>query len=602
MPPPAALKQMPGYLSVASDVVKCDATYRQIIENLLGRTVVVDSVEHAVGIANKTNHRHKLVTLGGEVMMPGGAMVGGKTKDEDEGVLKRKTEIDKLTVALQQLRKEYEDKLAQKSVFLTQIESLQKKCDEYQAHYDDLRQKNAAKLEQIKLKNQQAEKLSRSIADSKKQLEQLGNSIASDKSTLLVKESDCAKLQLTLISARDELTNLSSGGYKEDLVEVSNLRNQAEIEYVRAKESVSQWEERLANIDEKQELLHDQKRLKEEQIEHLQEEITQLRQQIEYYTEIDRDYDGARKELDERYARLMDRKKKANEQYIAVNDKIIACNKERIAVAEQLSKIEVSVSKVESEMEHLQIGMMEDYSLTYASALEFKKELKDYNQSVTYVSDLKDRIRKLGNINVESLDEYKEVKERFESMCTQRDDLISAKEELIKIIRDISVSMVHQFMQQFELIQTEFNDVFMKLFNGGEARLILTDPEDVMESGIDIIAQPPKTKLKNIAALSGGEKSMTAVSLIFAILKIKPSPFCVLDEIDAALDDANAMRFCEYLMSIKKNNQFVIITHKKKTMEIVDVLYGASMGKDGITQVFSVKMSQIGEKGEVYAG
>ena len=598
----AAAKQMQGFLSVASDLVKCDEPYRQIIENLLGRVLVVDGIDHAVAIANKTNHRIKLVTLEGEVFMPGGALVGGKTKDEDEGVLKRKNEMEKLTVALLELKKDYDAKLAEKESYQTKIQSAQDDFNVIQIQYDELRQQNAAKLEQIKMKKQQAEKLDSIIQSSHTRMEAIKMKTVRDKQDQMLAEKDSEKLQETLIAARQELTNYSSGAYKEDLVEVSNLRNQAEIELLKVKETVTQWQDRLLNIDEKQEGLQVQKRLKEELIDRLQEDITHLRQQIEYYTEIDRDYDGTRKELDERYARLMENKKKTNEHYIAVNDKIIAYNKERIVVAEQLSKIDVSVSKIESEIEHLQIGMMEDYALTYASALEFKKELKDYTQSAAHVAELKESIRKLGNINVEALEEYKEVKERFDTMCAQRDDLISAKEELIKIIKDISVSMVHQFMQQFDLIQKEFNDVFAILFDGGEARLILTDPENVMESGIDIIAQPPKTKLKNIAALSGGEKSMTAVSLIFAILKIKPSPFCVLDEIDAALDDANAMRFCEYLMSIKHDNQFVIITHKKKTMEIVDVLYGASMGKDGITQVFSVKMSQIGERGEVYAG
>jgi len=167
------------------------------------------------------------------------------------------------------------------------------------------------------------------------------------------------------------------------------------------------------------------------------------------------------------------------------------------------------------------------------------------------------------------------------------------------VIGDISENMLIQFKREFAVIQKEFNTVFRELFNGGEARLVLTDPDDILNSGVDIIAQPPKTKLKNISSLSGGEKTMTAISLIFAILRIKPSPFTVLDEIDAALDDANVVRFCEYLASIKKDNQFVIITHKKKTMENCDVLYGATMNSDGITKILSVKLTDINEKGEL---
>ena len=185
-------------------------------------------------------------------------------------------------------------------------------------------------------------------------------------------------------------------------------------------------------------------------------------------------------------------------------------------------------------------------------------------------------------------------------MCIRDSDLIKSKEELVKIIEDIAKSMSELFNKQFGVIQKEFGRVFKILFNGGEARLILTQPDDLSESGVDIIARPPKTKLKNISALSGGEKSLAACALIFAILKIKPAPFCVMDEIDAALDDANVGRFCEYLKSISNDNQIILVTHKKRTMQAASSLYGVSVAADGITNVFSVKLSQINERGHVY--
>ncbi len=596
-----AVSLMKGFIDYADNLVKCESQFKHIIENLLGRVVVVDTIENAIIIANKTAHRNKLVTLGGEVLLPGGAMVGGKSKDDDEGVLKRRNEIEKLAGDLKTDKNNYEDKLLAKESYTLKMKQAQEQLNIAQEVYNQLKNSQGALLERFAHKKEQINSAAQTVSRSQIQIKEQEEKIIEYKKEVSLVNGQIASMQSLLTDARREVTKTSSGAYKEDYLNAVRLLNEAEIEMIKINESVTQWEERLLNIDEKINDTVETKDQKECLIEKCRQDNTLLREQIEYYTEIDKDYDLSRKELDTIYDALSIKKNKTGEEYINVNDKIIELNKERNSVTEQLNKVDVLLSRAEIEMEHLQVDMLEDYSLTYASAVEFKTEIADLNKNIAYVIDLKDKIRRLGNINVEALEEYKEVKERFENMTTQKEDLVTSKEELMKIIKDISAGMIHRFMQQYELIQKEFNDVFNKLFSGGEAHLVLTDPEDIMESGIDIIAQPPKTKLKNIAALSGGEKTLTAISLIFGILKIKPSPFCVLDEIDAALDDANALRFCEYLLSIGRNNQFVIITHKKKTMEIADILYGVAMGKDGITQTYSVKMSEMSDLGVVHA-
>ena len=598
----SSLESMDGYIAVASDLVECDEQFNEVIKNLLGKVLVIDKIDHAIAIAKKTSHKYKLVTLDGEVFFPGGALVGGKTKQDDEGVLSRKNEIERLEKSVEESKKRYEDLLSEKSVFAEKIKQEKILITESQATYDLLREENAVKVEQIRYKKDQIERTKELILKKESEKDKVLGRIEENNNDLIELNNTIADTQGSLEDIRNEMNKASSGGYKEDYVDAINLLNASEVDLVKTHETTLQWQERLDNTLERLDGLNNQLLFKEEYLTQLTGELDTLRTQIEYCTELDRDYDATRKEADEMYDALVREKKTVNEEYIRVNDAIMQLNKDRNAVTEQLNKVDVSIGKVELEMEHLQTGILEDYSLTYASALEHRTEIEDLEESIETVAELKDKIRKLGNINVEALDEYKEVKERFDTMSKQKNDLNEAKDELTKVIKDISANMVHQFMQQFNLIQNEFNAVFKKLFDGGEARLVLTDPDDVMESGVEIVAQPPATKLKNIAALSGGEKSMTAVSLIFAILNIKPAPFCILDEIDAALDDANGVRFCEYLASIKHKNQFVIVTHKKKTMEIADALYGASMGREGITQIFSVKMNRGNTEGEVNAG
>ena len=308
---------------------------------------------------------------------------------------------------------------------------------------------------------------------------------------------------------------------------------------------------------------------------------------------MDSEFEKRRKAIGDEMQALTAQRKESDRLNQDINDSMRQLNSQRNEVSEQLSSVQVEIGKTETELEHLQRDMMEDYGLTYIAAMPFKKDIENMDEEMRQIAELKERIRRLGSVSVDYIEEYKQLREQYATMTEQRDDLVASREELDGIISDLSQSMTKRFKQQLGLIQKEFSNVFKELFGGGEADLVLTDPEDVMNSGIDIIACPPHAKRMNISALSGGEKSMTAIALIFAILRIKPSPFCVLDEIDAALDDNNIGRICRYLTDIVRDNQFIIVTHKKITMEIAHTLYGVSMGSDGISRVLSVKLEDI---------
>ncbi len=485
----SGIKNCVGFIDYANNLVKTDPEFRGIIDNLLSKVAICDNLENANKAALQTKHRLKIVTLDGEVLYPGGAVAGGQTKNEDEGSIKRRSEIE-------QLRKVVKDK---------------------QKEYDEILTENAKP-------------------------------------------------------------------YEEEIFEI--------------RESVATLKERIRNVEDRKKYFSQVSNKKAEEVLLINKKIDELNQKIVGYSNIDNEYSEQRNKAETYYRTLIAEKEKNNAENDEIDKKIRQISIDRNSVSDKLSSVEVALGKTEVEISHLKDNMMEDYALTYAAAVPYKIEISDLNECLENIAQLKDKIKKLGNINVDALEEYKEVKNRYEEMSLQRDDLIVSKDELYKVINDISESMKKRFIEQFNIIQREFDNVFKKLFNGGEANLVLTDPDDVLNSGVEITARPPNTKLKNIAGLSGGEKSMTAISLIFAILRIKPSPFCVLDEIDAALDDANVGRICEYLQSVLDHNQFVIVTHKKITMEIADTLYGVSMGSEGISQVLSVKLSDIDKYGD----
>ncbi len=250
------------------------------------------------------------------------------------------------------------------------------------------------------------------------------------------------------------------------------------------------------------------------------------------------------------------------------------------------------MAKIEMEKENIIKNLWEKYEVGLREALEYRIEI-DVDEAETEVKSLRGKIRRLGEVNISSIEEYKEVKERYEFLTSERDDLLKSQKSLEKVIKDLEKKMIEQFTENFKIVKEHFTGIFSKLFEGGQADLVLLDKEDILNSGIEIVAQPPGKKLQSLSLLSGGERAMTAIALLFAILKTKPAPFCILDEIEAALDDVNVFRFADFLKEFTRNSQFVIITHRKGTMEIANTLYGVTMQEYGVSKIVSVRLEDV---------
>jgi len=279
------------------------------------------------------------------------------------------------------------------------------------------------------------------------------------------------------------------------------------------------------------------------------------------------------------------------QSFYTEQEKLKEMNRVISDLQKSVSTLEIKQEKYNMQIENYNSKLWDDYEMSYQMAQKFKREIENITKVQSEIKDLKNQIKELGNVNIDSIEEYKKVKERYEFMQSQREDLSQAKESLNVVIKDMEIKMKEQFLENFYIIKNNFIEVFAKLFGGGKADVFLEDDENILTSGIEIIAQPPGKKLQSLSLLSGGERALTAIALLFAILKTKPTPFCILDEIEAALDDANVFRYADYLKEFSDNTQFIVITHRKGTMESVDSLYGVTMEEEGVSKLVSVKLS-----------
>lgn len=593
-------KNARGYEGLGCDFVKYDRKYENIIRNALANVLVFDTLDHANAFAADTSHRYKIVTLDGEVLFPGGAMVGGRNRNDDRSLLSRKNQIEKLEKDIRKKIAEYNAEIKKSEEFdrrFTEIDALIKEKTD---SLNDV----TVKISRLEEKNRESED---ALEDCYSQIEAKKAEIEKiEKANLKISEmnerdrTEIENLEREIGEKKKEIEDISKGLYKDRYLEVMEKNHEEEMKLVKEEETLRTMRVELSNLNEMRRKVVEESLSNARDINENHSQIEELKEKIEQAKGLDRDYESLRQGLDDRYQKLMDEKKKANEEFDRVDEKLKSLQEERYQLNDRINKLESREEKINIRMEHLQQGIMDDYNMTYAQAQEYRVEVDNMLEVEENVNELKGKIAKLGkNINLDSIEEYREVKERFEFLDGQKKDLEEAKENLLSVINDINTKMEEKFSTEFISINTEFNNVFSKLFNGGRAALELTDPENIMDSGIDIVVSLPKKKTKNISSLSGGEKSLTAIALILAILKLKPAPFCILDEIDAALDDANVARFCNYMKSIIEDNQFIIVTHRKITMGIADVLYGATMGSEGITRIVSVRLTDVREGGAI---
>ncbi|MBQ9333778.1 MAG: chromosome segregation protein SMC [Lachnospiraceae bacterium] len=581
-----------GVIGLADTLVHVDKKYKDVASYLLGRILVVDNIDNAVKIARKYKYSIRMVTKEGEYLTPGGAISGGAFKNTSN-LLSRRREIesirkhiDELKAKADKIEKQIESKKSDRNALREKIEDLKMEIS------DKTVEQNTARLnvESAREKQGQARVDFEELNTSKQDLDKQGSDITQQKEDIrreLVESEDKEKKAKELI---DELTSKLENLRETETAKLSEASN-AEVEVEKVRQSVKFYQTDIDRIDG--EIAH-----AGEELDEVQSGVSTSKEDIEakknMITELEKTIEASITALAESETKLS--------ESIAQKEELTARHKEYIDGRENLyesrSGLEKEVYRLENRQERLESAledkknyMWDEYEITLSDAAQLKDpELTDLPDMKKQISGLKDEIRKLGDVNVNAIEDYREVSERYGFMKTQHDDLVTAEQTLKGIIDELDTQMRDQFTKKFGEINRQFDKVFKELFGGGTGTLELMEDEDILEAGIRITAQPPGKKLVNMMQMSGGEKSLTAIALLFAIQNLKPSPFCLLDEIEAALDESNVSRFADYLHKLTRNTQFIVITHRRGTMEKADRLYGITMQEKGVSTLVSVSL------------
>ena len=584
-------KNINGIQGIASDLVEYNKKYEQIVLSFLGRTVIVDDMDIAIALAKQNNYSFRIVTLKGDLINPSGAITGGSVAQKTVNILGRAREIEdlekelkKINSKIEKIQQEKEEYLNDSESVLEEINSLEKSLQEIDIVYAADKQKLIAVEENIDRIQKRLEKLKTEKEELEKQKEEEIKNKEQEEAD--IKKISEENIELNAIIEQFANLNKDNQTYIDDLnMDVTNLKISVSS-FDESESSIDEMVERI-NLDIENNNSSIESKLKQKENIKLDNETLEnnIKELLEKINEIDEKVNNSGNQVNELKAQRIEKNNslsKAEKDYESQFEVIEG-------LKEQIVKIDVKKSKLEQDIEDVVNKLWEEYELTPNNVGEYQKP-KNVQSTTKQVNKLRSQIKELGSINVDSIEEYNTTKQRYDFMCEQRLDLEDGIAKLKKVIQDMTSTMKTQFAKQFEIINKNFGEVFKELFCGGKAELILTDPENILECGIDIHVQPPGKKLQNMTLLSGGEKAFTAIALLFAILKINPSPFCVLDEIEAALDDVNVFRYADYLKKFTNNTQFLVITHRKGTMEAADTVYGITMEENGISKLLSMKL------------
>ena len=588
---PEALKEK-GVIGMADELVKVDKKYKNVAKSMLGRIVVVDNVDNAVKIAAKFHYGIRMVTLEGELLVPGGAISGGNFKN-NSNLLGRRREMDELEKKVKQYVVEI-DKI------LEDIEETKAKRNKLRLEIEDIKgqlqrkfiEQNTARLNvsQARERKDEATEGFGELKTEEQEMDAQMTEIQADKEAIVKELEASEQLEKNVEAQISEFQKeLETERSKESEQSAKVAEWDVEVEKMRQKEgfhkqNIDRIDAEIARYDLELKEVKEGLQLGKEEVERKKESILEIEKTIlashttQSDTEIKLSEDIASKE------ELTAKQKNFFNEREELSQKMTSLDKEVYRLNSQKEKLEESI---ESQINY----MWDEYEITLSDAASLRnEEMTDLSVMKKEISGLKDEIRKLGDVNVNAIEDYRNIMERYTFLKTQHDDLVEAEKTLLGIIEELDTSMRKQFNEKFSEINREFNSVFKELFGGGRGTLELVEDEDVLEAGIRIIAQPPGKKLVNMMQMSGGEKSLTAICLLFAIQNLKPSPFCLLDEIEAALDENNVGRFAKYLHKLTKNTQFIVITHRRGTMEKADRLYGITMQEKGISTLVSVNL------------
>lgn len=589
--------KMDGYIAVAKDLVEYDKLYDGIIGNVLGSTVVADNIDNAIRMAARCGHKFRIVTLDGEVMQAGGAMSGGST-GKNSGFLSRKAEIEALNEEILKLGRLIEKNDKEKA---ENTEILEKVTTEAESVRSALMAKNEEYIK-LKAEAEHSEKylleaderkngILRDIETANRRVSEINNDISACKTKIESLEQEILDLK------RD--TDGKQSDTEKILEKVQELQERVlavTIEENAKLKDIELQEERLGGVMSEKEEITAEIREKQSQIDGFKQKIDEINAEIEESRNNLNLLTAQSVEIDRSIDELSSLRKEADMKIRELQDSIKDTREKLFTLGQQKVKTEAKKAKIEGDLDAIFTHLWEEYELTYTEAVKLRSEEKiNLAEANREIASLKAKIKALGNINIDAIEEYKNVKERFDFLTEQTNDLEKAKGELEGLIDEMLDIMKKQFSEQFAIISKNFNTVFRELFGGGQANLSLADPNDILESGVEIEAQPPGKKLQSLTLLSGGEKAFTAIALLFAILKVRPTPFCILDEIEAALDDVNVYRYADYLKKYSKKTQFIVVTHRRGTMEAANILYGVTMQEKGISKLLSLNIDEVVE-------
>lgn len=586
-----------GFVGVASDLCDCKDEYKGILQNLLGKIVIAEDLNSAVSIAKKYSYRFKVVTLDGQVVNAGGSLTGGSL-NKRTGLLSRASEIEKY-------RKEAKALADKANELKEQYSNSQQEFAKYEA--DILGTRGDLSTEQ-----QELIRLRTEYKACQNEYDSLVSSIDFTKNEIVECENKISNLQKDKETADREFS-----AFEEEIANIEKTTSNLTGNRLALTEKREQLSEKLQNIrleivtfEKDKEALISEIRTSEYNSQHQTERKENLRNQIvsvnsnidiinkkiESYTNISNNYQDKISEFNNAIEKLNGDKEKFEKKSVELRQKEKDLNSTREVSGRELARLEERKINLQKQYDDIIAKLWDEYELTKRQAEEISIEIENVSTARKRLNEIKSSIRGLGSVNVSAIEEYKEVSERYEFLGAQVSDVEKSKNEIERLINDLTKQMKDAFIENFHEINKHFGETFKELFGGGTASLELANPDDILNSGIDIIAHPPGKIVVHLEALSGGEKALVAIALYFSIMKVRPAPFCVMDEIEAALDDVNVDRFAQYMRRMTDRTQFITITHRRGTMEESDVLYGVTMQDEGISKLLELRASEVAAK------
>lgn len=588
------IRAMPGFEGIASDMVSCSSRFRGIILSLLGRTVIVDNMDSAIRMARRFGYAFRIVTREGELLNAGGSITGGSQSSKLSSLISRHRVIKELETRIksaEERQKELDEAIhaaeQESSEITEQLEANRKALSDLEL----VRLRDESRLASL---NENMKRLTARADMLKQQEEEMDGIIRKVEAESAQEAEKAREIEEEIQSLKDliqshQIKNKDEQARRDQLhTDINDYRVSVNSIAV----SIQNLKEQLAQLKEEQSSLSGNLEKREADRRHNLERIEEMKANIAGLRERMRSLNEEKNGLELKSESIAEEMRVLEEELAGMLDAVTGHNNTIMSLQEEMGRLEARKAKMEAELETVQNKLWDEYGLTYGNAESYRQEITNVRATQTRIAELKAEIRDLGPVNVSAIDDYAKTRERYAFMKTQRDDLVKSEEKLSRIIHDITQVMKKQFIEQFALINRNFSMVFKELFEGGHAEVRLADEENVLESDIDIIVQPPGKKLQNMLLLSGGERAMVAIALIFGILRMRPAPFYILDEIEASLDDANVYKFADYIRRYTDKAQFIVITHRKGTMEAADTLYGVTMQEHGVSKVVSLKLDK----------